>query len=111
MSLFRAILWWGMCATILAMRRWLQWLLLAIILLLALALRWTGLDWDDYHHYHPDERYITWVATSIEWPSTLRDALAIIPDLGEHLRQLDSPLLGRLTTHLGRHDETPHNLS
>ena len=52
------------------MRNWLQWLLLAAILLLALALRWTGIDWDDYNHYHPDERYITWVATSIEWPSS-----------------------------------------
>lgn len=39
------------------------------ILLLALALRWTGLDWDGYNHYHPDERYIAWVATTIEWPA------------------------------------------
>jgi hypothetical protein len=57
------------------MRNWIQWLLLAAILLLALALRWTGLDWDDYNHYHPDERYITWVATSVEWPSSWGDAL------------------------------------
>ena len=57
------------------MRIWVQWLLLAIILLVALALRWTGIDWDEYNHYHPDERYITWIATSIEWPSTLHNAL------------------------------------
>ncbi len=57
------------------MRKWNQWLLLAAILLLALALRWTGIDWDDYNHYHPDERYITWVATTIEWPSSWSDAL------------------------------------
>jgi len=62
-------------ATIGDMRSWLQWLLLAAILVLALVLRWTGLDWDDYNHYHPDERYITWVATSIEWPSDWRYAL------------------------------------
>jgi hypothetical protein len=57
------------------MRNWLQWLLLGAILIFALALRWSGLDWDDYNHYHPDERYITWVATSIEWPADWRNAL------------------------------------
>ena len=57
------------------MRTWVQWLLLTLILLTALGLRWTGLDWDEYHHYHPDERYISWVATTIEWPSNLRDTL------------------------------------
>ena len=62
-------------ATILDMRNWVQWLILIFILIVALALRWTGIDWDEYNHYHPDERYITWVATSIEWPSNLRDAL------------------------------------
>ncbi len=58
--------------TIYPMRRWTQWLLLALILLVAAVLRWTGLDWDDYNHFHPDERYITWVATTIEWPAALR---------------------------------------
>lgn len=48
---------------------------LALILLAAAAFRLTGLDWDDFHHYHPDERYIAWVATSIEWPSSWADAL------------------------------------
>lgn len=50
------------------------WLLIPI-LLVGLALRWTGLDWDGYHHYHPDERYITWVATTIEWPTDWSVAL------------------------------------
>lgn len=36
--------------------------------MVAAVLRLTGLDWDGYNHYHPDERYITLVATSIEWP-------------------------------------------
>jgi hypothetical protein len=48
--------------------KWWQAVLLGGILLAAAALRFTGLDWDDYHHYHPDERYITWIATTIEWP-------------------------------------------
>ena len=48
---------------------------LALILLTAGILRLTGLAWDDYHHYHPDERYVAWVATSIAWPSSWADAL------------------------------------
>ena len=42
---------------------------LAVIVLSAAALRLTGLDWDGYQHHHPDERYISWVATTIEFPS------------------------------------------
>ena len=42
---------------------------LVVILLVAAALRLTGNDWDDFQHHHPDERYITWVATTIEFPS------------------------------------------
>ena len=42
---------------------------LVAILLLAAALRLTGLDWDEFQHHHPDERYIAWVATTIEFPS------------------------------------------
>ena len=57
------------------MQRWLQWSLLLIILIAAAAFRLTGLDWDGYHHYHPDERYITWIATTIERPSSLVTAL------------------------------------
>ncbi len=56
-------------------RQWLVWGLLALVLIFAAALRWTGLDWDDYQHFHPDERYITWVATTIELPSDLSHAL------------------------------------
>ena len=50
-------------------KRWVEGLILAFILLVAAGLRWTGLDWDGYDHHHPDERYITWVATTIEWPN------------------------------------------
>jgi len=57
------------------MQSWKHWLLIGLILFVALTLRWTGIDWDDYHHYHPDERYITWVATTIEWPADLAEAL------------------------------------
>ena len=38
-------------------------------------LRLSGVDWDHYQHYHPDERYIAWVATTIAWPDDWRTAL------------------------------------
>ncbi|MEM7335277.1 MAG: phospholipid carrier-dependent glycosyltransferase [Chloroflexota bacterium] len=50
-------------------------LILFAIVAIAAVFRWTGLDWDDYKHYHPDERYITWVATTIEAPPSLANAL------------------------------------
>ena len=46
--------------------------LLAIVLLGA-ALRFTGLDWDDGQHLHPDERFLTMVENSLSWPATLSD--------------------------------------
>jgi 4-amino-4-deoxy-L-arabinose transferase-like glycosyltransferase len=42
---------------------------LIVTLLVAAALRLTGLDWDEFQHHHPDERYIAWVATTIDFPS------------------------------------------
>ncbi len=57
------------------MKRWHEIGLLALILFLAAGLRLTGVDWDGYFHYHPDERYITWVATTIEWPDDWLTAL------------------------------------
>ena len=57
------------------MKTWLQVILLGLILLVAAILRFRGPDWDDFQHYHPDERYIVWVATSIERPQDWRSAL------------------------------------
>ncbi len=48
---------------------WSQRIWLAAILLLAAALRLSGVAWDGYQHHHPDERYISWVATTIEFPA------------------------------------------
>ncbi len=50
------------------MSDWLRWLIVGWILLAAATLRLTGLAWDEFLHYHPDERFITWVGTTIEWP-------------------------------------------
>lgn len=46
-------------------------LTLLLILIAGGALRFYHLNWDDNQHIHPDERYITWVATSIRWPDNL----------------------------------------
>ena len=37
------------------------------IMLLAALLRFTGQNWDDGQNLHPDERFVTMVATSITW--------------------------------------------
>ena len=47
---------------------------LLFILLVAGYFRLSHNGWDGYHHYHPDERFIAWVGTSIEWPSALATA-------------------------------------
>ncbi|MCP4361687.1 MAG: phospholipid carrier-dependent glycosyltransferase [Chloroflexi bacterium] len=57
------------------MNRRMEWGLLLVVLLCAAALRMTGINWDGYFHYHPDERYIAWVATTIERPTSLQTAL------------------------------------
>ncbi|MCS7222370.1 MAG: DUF2298 domain-containing protein [Anaerolineae bacterium] len=49
-------------------------LLLIGILLAALALRLYDVNWDEGHHTHPDERWITIVATTIRWPQDLSSA-------------------------------------
>lgn len=40
------------------------------ILLIASFLRLYGINWDDGNHLHPDERFLTMVATSLQWPTT-----------------------------------------
>jgi len=48
-----------------------QWTLLALIILLGGVLRFTGLNWDEGQHLHPDERFLTMVETSLNWPTSL----------------------------------------
>jgi len=55
---------------------------LALILVIGAALRFYGLNWDQNHHLHPDERWITMVATRLhmpplqEWPRFFNPVLA-----------------------------------
>jgi len=50
------------------------------VLLLAVTLRWWGLDWDGGIGAHPDERYIVGAAEALRWPDRL-DPFDVAPDL------------------------------
>lgn len=49
---------------------WKTWALLIIIITLAAALRFTGVDWDQGAHLHPDERFLAMVTNDITWPNS-----------------------------------------
>ncbi len=46
---------------------------LIIILLIASYFRFVGVNWDQNQHLHPDERFLTMVATGLEWPKTMHE--------------------------------------
>jgi len=46
-------------------------LILVAILLLGAAYRFVGLDWGESTHLHPDERFLTMVTTSLDWPKNV----------------------------------------
>ncbi len=39
-----------------------------LIILLGGVFRFTGVDWDEGHHLHPDERFLSSVVADIQWP-------------------------------------------
>lgn len=47
-----------------------EWLGLALLLLVAASLRWTGLAWDSGYLFHPDERQILLVVSNLQLPAT-----------------------------------------
>lgn len=53
---------------------------LALVLIVAAALRFYGLDWDQGLGAHPDERHVVAAAEALRWPECL-NPLAIDPDL------------------------------
>lgn len=55
------------------LNRWLSLLLLVIILAGGAYLRFTGLDWDEEQHLHPDERFLTMVESSLLPVDSLKD--------------------------------------
>ena len=48
-------------------------LILIGVLLFAAFLRLYGVNWDQGHHLHPDERFLTMVTTDIKWPGTITE--------------------------------------
>jgi YYY domain-containing protein len=58
-----------------SMRRVLPWLCLAALIIAGGVLRFQHINWDEFQHVHPDERFIVWVADTISWPGSLRSAL------------------------------------
>lgn len=44
---------------------------LCAVLLLAAFFRLYGLNWDQNHHLHPDERFLTMVVGALKWPKSL----------------------------------------
>lgn len=44
-------------------------IILLLIISIAAIFRFTGINWDDNAHLHPDERFLTMVATDITWPA------------------------------------------
>jgi 4-amino-4-deoxy-L-arabinose transferase-like glycosyltransferase len=45
-------------------------MLLLLILLLGSGLRLYGVNWDDSHHLHPDERFMVLTVLNISWPDS-----------------------------------------
>jgi hypothetical protein len=44
--------------------------LLLAVLLCGAILRFQGLNWDEGHHLHPDERFISMVEEKLTWPAS-----------------------------------------
>jgi hypothetical protein len=50
-------------------------LIFILILTIGLLFRFTGINWDNNSHLHPDERFLTMVGTAMKTPRTLGDYL------------------------------------
>jgi YYY domain-containing protein len=50
--------------------------LLGLLLLAGAVFRFQGLNWDQHHHLHPDERFISMVEEKLQPPSTIRQYFA-----------------------------------
>jgi YYY domain-containing protein len=72
------------------------WAILLLILVAAGGLRWVGINWDDYNHSHPDELFLTTIASEISEQSSLLDEVkercADRPDRYSYFNTRCSPL-------------------
>ncbi len=64
--------------------------LLAALLVAGAVLRFTDINWDQFQHVHPDERFIVWVADTMKWPSDVPGGF--FAQLGAALDPARSPL-------------------
>lgn len=71
--------------------------LLLAILVAGAYLRWTGIAWDQGHHLHPDERYISMVEENLEFPKSVGQYFdSATSPLNPYNRQHDSFVYGTL---------------
>ncbi|MCX6031356.1 MAG: DUF2298 domain-containing protein [Chloroflexi bacterium] len=59
-------------------RRWfyvLRFTFCVLLFVAAAAFRLTHVNWDQFQHVHPDERFIVWVVDSVSLPANLTEAL------------------------------------
>ncbi|MEE8390188.1 MAG: hypothetical protein V3S14_05245, partial [Anaerolineae bacterium] len=71
--------------------------MLLLLIFVAAALRFYGLDWDGGIGAHPDERYVVGVAESLRWPDRL-NPFDVAPDFAYgHLPLYLLALTGKLT--------------
>ena len=54
-------------------RPWVVYGALITVLILAALLRFNGLNWDEGHHQHPDERFLSTVTNDLQWPENFKD--------------------------------------
>ena len=92
--------------------------LLVALILVGAVLRFTDINWDRFQHLHPDERFIVWVADTMDWPGEIgggfsaqvaialdpvRSALNPLrwpPDAGERAGELRSFAYGHFPLYL-----------
>ena len=46
---------------------------LVLILVMGGFFRFTGVDWDEQQHLHPDERFVTMVTAGMNWPESFEN--------------------------------------
>ncbi len=67
-----------------ARREVLSLFILAVILVVAAALRWYGLGWDSGYLFHPDERQILLVASNLQLPKSMGEFFSTASPLDPH---------------------------
>jgi YYY domain-containing protein len=64
-----------------SLRPWIYDLLLVYILLIGVFFRFVGIYWGEYQYLHPDERFLVWVGSDIQPPSTSNETLGPPPSV------------------------------